>query len=120
MKQFTYFTKRDEHGWEQGNGSFIRIQHGRRELRCELKMDMEEVGDGKLWLMQWCTIIAAEYSERELTRKRMMDKSEFVEDGEIVEVMIFNRNNIEEYSVKQYKVHVLGDYSDAAWLEEIA
>ena len=120
MKQFTYFTKRDENGFEQGNGSFLRIQLGRRELRCELKMDMEEVGDGKLWIMQWCTLIAAEYSERELQRKRRMDESEFVEDGEIVEVIVFNRNNLEEYTQKQYRVHVLGDYSDAGYLEEIA
>lgn len=120
MKQFTYFTKRDEKGFEIGNGSFLRIQHGRKEIRCELKMDYDEVGDGILWMMQWCTMICAEYNEREIIRKRMMDKSEFVEDGEIVEVLVINRNNLEEYTQKQYKVHVLGDYSNAAYLEEIA
>ena len=120
MKQFFYFTKRDEHGWEQGNGSFLRMQHGKKELRCEIKMDMDEVGDGKLWIMQWCTMICAEYSEREISRKRRMDKSEFVEDGEIVEIIVFNKDNLEEYTQKQYRVHISGDYSDAGYFEEIA
>lgn len=120
MKQFFYFTKRDAQGWEQGNGSFLRIQYGRRELRCRIKMDMDELGDGKLWILQMPICIAAEYSRQEEIERRMMNESEFVEDGEIVEIIIVEKNNPSNMTTKQYKVHVSGDYSDAGYFEEVA
>ena len=120
MKTLFYFTKRDKNGWEEGNGSWVRIKGDRKEIRCKIKMDMETVGDGKLWLMQTCSVIKSHYTQRDEIERRLWNDSDFVEDGEIVEIMIIDDNDERKTDTKTYKVHINGDYSDAGYFEEIA
>lgn len=121
MKQFVYVTKRDADGWERGNGSKLKIKNGNyTDIKCKIKMDKEKVGDGIFWMMQGATVMKSNYTADDYRESEEYKRAEYVEDGEIVEIIVFYYDEDMRFERKQYKVHVNGNYSDAGWFEEIA
>lgn len=121
MKQFVYITKRDADGWESGKGSKLKIKNGKyADMVCEIKMDKETVGDGKLWIMQRAAVLKAQYTKRDMIEREEIKNAEYVENGEIVEIVVVYMDENMRTETKQCKVHVNGNYSDAGWFEEIA
>lgn len=119
MKQLTYGTKRDHLGFEVGGGSFLQFDTKRRRIQATLKMDYNKTGDGILWAMQRPAVLKSEYSYRDRLENKLYNEAEVLEDGETVEIVVFDMEKMILLSRKQYKFKALGDYSDCAVFEEI-
>jgi hypothetical protein len=122
MKNLFYIEKRDESGWDNGNGSYIQFQGKRRMIQGKLKIDTEKVGDGNFWMMQRGLFIKAHYTEEDMFKARMYNEAEVLEDGEVVEITRIKDTGakFELVSKKKYKFIAVGDYSDCGKFEEIA
>ena len=76
--------------------------------RCSLPRDYKEIGDGVLWIMQHAGVIASSYSPYEIAERDRLNSEPPVVDGEVV-----------EFEGKEYRVRVVGDYSDCAFLDPV-
>lgn len=119
MKQLTYGTKRDHLGFEVGGGSLLQFDTKRRRIQAMLKMDYNKTGDGLMWAMQRPAVLKSEYSYRDRLENKLYNEADVLEDGETVEIVIFDMEKMEILSRKQYRFKALGDYSDCAVFEEI-
>lgn len=119
MTQLVYITRRDENGWEKGTGSKVKFQGKRRMIEGELKMDIEKVGDGKIWMMQRGICLKKCYTVADRIEDRAYEMAPVLDDGEIVEIAIADYDKMQMISQKQYRFKANGDYSDAGIFEEI-
>ena len=81
---------------------------GLTNIEVYLYQDYEKEGDGIYWLMQAGVAILANYPKSMIDNQERLKKEESLIDGEIVLI-----------NGKQYKLKMLGDYSDAGIFEEI-
>ena len=77
--------------------------------RCKLFKDYQKEGDGIYWVMLCSAMLKAEYTDKDREEaERLNDPASIIDDGEIVLV-----------DGKQFKVRVLGRYSDCAVLDPV-
>lgn len=77
--------------------------------RCKLFKDYKQDGDGIYWVMLCSAMLKAEYTDKDHEESaRLSDPANAVDDGEIVTV-----------DGKQFKIRVLGQYSDCAILDPV-
>lgn len=77
--------------------------------RAVLRKDYEKRGDGILWLLASGVCLKAVYSEKDKATTARLNAEAPIENGEVVLV-----------NGEQYKVRVLGDYSNCAILDKVA
>jgi hypothetical protein len=78
--------------------------------RCKLFKDYKVEGDGIYWVMLCSAMLKAEYTDKDREESaRLSEPASAVDDGEVVLV-----------DGKQFKVRVLGQYSDCAILDPVA
>jgi hypothetical protein len=81
-----------------------------RYSRCKLMKDKEVAGDGILWVLQCAGCLKASYSDADRAEMARLNSGEStVRNGEVVLV-----------DGKQYRVRVLGNYSDCAVLDPVS
>lgn len=122
MKELFYIESRDEHGWDNGSGSYIKFMGKRRMIEGRLKIDRDEVGDGKFWMMQRGLCIKSHYTAQDELERMQYSEARVLEDGEVVSITrILNKGDkgMELVSKKQYRFKAMGDYSDCGKFEEI-
>lgn len=106
--------------YQKGRGSYVNVPYRNRTLYGELAFDSDK-GENELYIYQAPICIKANYTREDEFEKEMRRKAPTVTDGDIIEVMIINAEQTELKLVEksQFKVKVLGDYSDIAKLEKI-
>jgi hypothetical protein len=77
--------------------------------RCKLFKDYQKEGDGIYWVMLCSAMLKAEYTDKDREESaRLSEPASAVDDGEVVLV-----------DGKQFRVRVLGQYSDCAVLDPV-
>ena len=77
--------------------------------RCKLFKDYQKEGDGIYWVMLCSAMLKAEYTDKDREESaRLSESANAVDDGEVVLV-----------DGKEFKVRVLGQYSDCAVLDPV-
>ena len=75
---------------------------------CSLHSGYKVEGDGILWIMQGCGILASSYTPAEIAERNRLNAESPVRHGDIVQV-----------EDTLYRVRVLGNYSDCAILDKV-
>ena len=122
---FYFESKHPKYGWEEGSGSCVQFfwknhRGAQITVQGQLHRDYEKTGDGIFWVMQRSHVLKAVYTRADEIEKRMYNNGDFLTDGEIVEIITADLENGEVKKRGQYKVKLLGDYSDCAVFEEVA
>lgn len=89
----------------QGETTKNELKFKLQGIRGEVSVfkDYQKAGDGILWGMQHGTMIKGQYSEADLKHSERMRNEISIKNGEVVLI-----------AGKQYKVRILGNYSDCA------
>jgi len=85
-----------------------RVETKRRNIDVYLRQDYHKQGDGIYWLMNPGTMLLSHYPQELKDNQKRLNSEKPLQDGEIVLI-----------EGKQYRLKVLGDYSDAGIFEEI-
>lgn len=84
------------------------IQGPRRTIRACLHRDYQTQGDGVYWAMQKSGMLKDSYTEADRAETSRLSSEHVIQNGEIVLI-----------DGEQYKIRVLGDYSDCAIFDKI-
>ena len=118
MKELFYFVHKDSRGHDDGSGSYVKFNLGSNQIVGKLKRDYNVIGDGILWAMQTAKVIKSHYTRADYIEDQMIRAADVIEDGEIVTVLFVDIAN-NSSSRNQFKVRILGNYSDCVVFDAI-